>query len=516
MVDHKASIGKDVIESLTLGMYEDSRFIYREYIQNSADQIDEALETGLISSMEQAKIEIEIDKNGREVTISDNATGIPQESVLSILKNVAQSTKDRSKHKGFRGIGRLGGLGYCDTLVFETSAKGESVKSRLVWDAQKLKNIIHNREKKEEASHVIDLVTSYSTDRENSDTVYFKVHLIGVTSNDLLDKENILSYLQMVAPVPFNKGFVFKTPIHDKLESLDCVLDEYPIYVNNNRVFKAYTTTIYQGEEGNKSKIDEINDVEFFVLDSPKRGRLGIGWFGISNFEKQIPKINTARGLRIRKSNIQIGADNTLAKLFKEDRGTYYFFGEVHAIHPDLIPNSRRDYFLENDVLTEFEKLLRIKLQGDLHNLYYFASKVRSEKRKIEQLAELSNTIRDKEKKGWSSQEEQSKYVEKFELQKEKAEQAEAELDKIKSKIDEQETAKRKLFDRVAEGTKGLVDGASGVQPEARQIKYATDELSKLNKKDRKLVSSIFGIIDNVLPRELAENLKEKIKEEFR
>ena len=36
-------IGKDVIESLTLGMYEDCRFIYREYIQNSADQVDKAV-----------------------------------------------------------------------------------------------------------------------------------------------------------------------------------------------------------------------------------------------------------------------------------------------------------------------------------------------------------------------------------------------------------------------------------------------------------------------------------------
>ena len=40
----KTTIGKDVIESLTLGMYEDSRFIFREYIQNSADQIDKAVE----------------------------------------------------------------------------------------------------------------------------------------------------------------------------------------------------------------------------------------------------------------------------------------------------------------------------------------------------------------------------------------------------------------------------------------------------------------------------------------
>ena len=43
MSDNIAStpqIGKDVIESLTLGMYEDCRFIYREYIQNSADAIE--------------------------------------------------------------------------------------------------------------------------------------------------------------------------------------------------------------------------------------------------------------------------------------------------------------------------------------------------------------------------------------------------------------------------------------------------------------------------------------------
>ena len=33
----KIEIGKDVIESLTLGMYQDSRYVYREYIQNSAD-----------------------------------------------------------------------------------------------------------------------------------------------------------------------------------------------------------------------------------------------------------------------------------------------------------------------------------------------------------------------------------------------------------------------------------------------------------------------------------------------
>ena len=43
-------IGKDVIESLTLGMYEDCRFIYREYIQNAADAVDKAISLSLFLS----------------------------------------------------------------------------------------------------------------------------------------------------------------------------------------------------------------------------------------------------------------------------------------------------------------------------------------------------------------------------------------------------------------------------------------------------------------------------------
>ena len=53
-------IGKDVIESLTIGMYEDSRFIFREYIQNAADQIDKAIAEGLITK-DDAAIHIDID-----------------------------------------------------------------------------------------------------------------------------------------------------------------------------------------------------------------------------------------------------------------------------------------------------------------------------------------------------------------------------------------------------------------------------------------------------------------------
>jgi len=95
----ETKIGKDVIESLTLGMYEDSRFIYREYIQNSADQIDTAVKESLLQSLHDGKIEININHTAKTISIFDNATGIESNKVQPVLKNIAQSTKDEPKIK---------------------------------------------------------------------------------------------------------------------------------------------------------------------------------------------------------------------------------------------------------------------------------------------------------------------------------------------------------------------------------------------------------------------------------
>ena len=102
-------IGKDVIESLTMAMYEDSKFIYREYIQNAADQIDKAVNEGLLKNPKEGYISIRIDKRTKTISIEDNATGISYGQVEDVLKNIAQSTKQRGIDKGFTGIGRLGG-----------------------------------------------------------------------------------------------------------------------------------------------------------------------------------------------------------------------------------------------------------------------------------------------------------------------------------------------------------------------------------------------------------------------
>ena len=133
------TIGKNVLETLTTGMYDDARFIFREYIQNAADQIDLAVEENILEEKSKGRIIIEIDSINKNIIIEDNATGVSSTDILQFLGDVANSQKDRTQRKGFRGIGRLGGLGYCDKLIFETSFKGESVKTKMILDAKLLR-----------------------------------------------------------------------------------------------------------------------------------------------------------------------------------------------------------------------------------------------------------------------------------------------------------------------------------------------------------------------------------------
>lgn len=523
MAKIETKIGKDVIESLTLGMYEDARFIYREYVQNSADQIDLAIENGLLNAEKGGGIEIEINATDKRIAIFDNATGIQAGLVPSILKNIAKSTKDRTKNKGFRGIGRLGGLGYCDKLIFETSFAGEATKSRLIWDAQKLKAIINNRATKEDAAWVIDEVTELHIEDEKEDTHYFKVVLEGVTNDTLLDKEHIYEYLSMVAPVSFSKGFIFKDQIYQKAASLDYTIDEYAVFVNGDQVFKGYTSSIYDGEANNKRKIDEIHDIETFELRSSKDKLLVWGWYGVSSFTKMIPKVNIARNLRLRKGNIQIGLEDVLVKLFKEDRGTKYFFGELHVVDPNLIPNARRDYFLENSELKEFEQLAKLKFE-QLHKLYHFSSKVRSEQRKIDDFVAFSKEFEEKSvKTGFTDDKEKKEYQKKLEAKQAKAKSAERKLERTMERVQEVPTAQKKVFEKVVGDMVGeqqesiveqVVEHVTTVQ-ESNKTKYITDDIDKLNNKGKKIVTRVFSVIDRVLPKDLANILKEKIKEEL-
>lgn len=48
MTEDTVRVGKYTLESLTTGMYSDPKIVYREYIQNSVDSLENAVSLGLI------------------------------------------------------------------------------------------------------------------------------------------------------------------------------------------------------------------------------------------------------------------------------------------------------------------------------------------------------------------------------------------------------------------------------------------------------------------------------------
>ena len=510
---NKTIIGKDVIESLTIGMYDDSRFIYREYIQNAADQIDKARQQGLVT---EGEIHISIDADKKIISIEDDATGIEQKKVVEILKNIAQSTKQRGVDKGFRGIGRLGGLGYCNRLIFETSFKGEAVKSIMTWDATKLKSIINNRSQKEEASSVIDEVTILTTEKEKSELHYFKVTLTGVTNKDLLDKKEIMSYLSMVAPVPFSKSFIYAKKIYDELKNEEITIDEYKTFINTDPLYKGYNSYIYEGtDQTNRKKIGEVIDVLFFKDYDHENNKLFWGWYGITEKNQSLNQINYSRGFRLRKSNIQIGNEDTLTRFHRDRRFQFYFFGEVYGLHKDLIPNARRDNFSETNSYYEFENNLKSFFHTTIHKLCYTASEVNSAVKAINSYNDTIEQYKLKEEEGFVDNKEKKAFLETLDKKKDEAVKASSKLETIKSKNGETHSPINKILERASASTSFDIVSDFTPSTDTKPV-FRVDKLSKLNKEQRKFLSNIFATIRNVLPKETAELLIQKIEEEYK
>lgn len=541
-------IGKNAIENLTIGMYEDSKIIYREYIQNAADQIDLAINKNYFD--EKLEIDIQIDIVERKVIIMDNATGIPKERVASTLADVADSEKDRVSAKGFRGIGRLGGLAYCNKLRFVTSYQGEKEKTIMTWDAKELIRSINDKTVKDDASTLLDKIISYEYEVCEEEEHFFRVELLGIKeeNSELLNVEKVREYIGENAPVPYSSKLIYKNKIYDYMKNKSLPKNEYKIFVNGEDINKFYTVRLYDlvqsGNKTSKKKYDEIYDIKIEEFKNERGELLAWMWYGISSFVKRIPsKPNPMAGIRLRKSNIQIGDSNTLIPLFKEERGNYYFIGEVHAVHIDLIPNARRDYFNENKAKNELEAHLKLYFDENLKRMYRYANEAKSSYKKNIQLIEKEKNYENKNGKFVNDKEKEKMEhdIEEARLKNIKAQKDISKLeDKSKNnnvlkivlkhiKENYEEELRKKGLNK--ENNKKYIPKNKEVKvekkdkgnkknrvskPKKKKKTYLTDELSNLNSKERKLVSKIYGVINQNLPSKEGDALINKIQEELK
>lgn len=518
-----AFIGKNAIENLTTAMYEDLRIIYREYIQNSADSIDKAISQNVITA-EQARIDIEIDGKNRTVTVCDNGLGIKSAKFKKIMSSIADSEKDRGEEKGFRGIGRLGGISSCDELRFSCSAQGENIVSVCTWDAKEVREILVDANRNPSAADLVDMVTEYTQYTCAVDDHFFKVELIGVdeTSLDILDINSVKDYLRAVAPIPYAVGFMYKNKIAEFARKNGFVIDEYQIFVNGERLFKPYTSNLYEPKNNSKQTYDSIIDIAFEIFTDNSGKILAWMWYGISKFEKQIPDINPMRGIRLRKENIQIGNENTFSahNFYDETRGCLYFVGEVFAVNPDLIPNARRDYFNLNTTCREFERQLRPLFHDRFKKIYHYANDFKKALQKQIDLEVSQTEYNEKLAKGaFLDAEDKKKAATVIEDKKRAAEKAARFLEtRISKEKDDDVLSKVYTALRTDYTVPDEKKPSKDEKPQPAENKnkqYLSQSLSKYNKKEQKLISRIYSILNAILPKDMATMVINKIQEEL-
>ena len=344
-------VGKHVLESLSLGMYSNPFDIFREYIQNSTDAIDNAYMEGILSEG-QGKISIDIKNNSGTISIRDNGMGVAVDVAVKKLTDIGNSDKDYEENRGFRGIGRLGGLGYADTVYFKTSAFGENKRTVINWDCVKLRQLLSpSNTEQEDIIGVIREVMSYHYEDEEPDTHFFEVTLDGIREpfRSLYTNDSIDAYLSMVAPVDFDgQKFPLGSSIKEHFVQAGYVIPTYSIChtQRNKPIYKPYSRSLSTGMQHRTHTNDYVKNIEFVSADSVDGRPLYIGWLAVTDFSGQI-RDEMLQGIRLRKGNILIGNGETFARFFPSEGAVAnkMFAGEIHILHPDIIPNSKRDDF---------------------------------------------------------------------------------------------------------------------------------------------------------------------------
>jgi molecular chaperone HtpG len=338
-------IGKDILELLSSSMYVDPMTIFREYAQNAADSIDQARADGQLAT-DAGKVTISLDIPGRHVKIRDNGTGIPNADFAKRLTAFGASKKRGRGARGFRGVGRLAGIGYCQELIFRSRVVGETKVSELRWDCKKLKAILRSSEEhhdlRDAVSQVVELRRIPATDFPER---FFEVELRSIIrhrNDQLLSAAAINTYLAQVAPVPFHPDFPFKEQIlkhvssHIRLGDLRVEIGD-----GGEQVYRPHGQSIEIGV----GVLDTFTDVELLNIEGIDGKTACVGWVLHHGYTGALPSSCNVRGLRARCGNIQVGDDRMFEELFPETRFNAWSVGELHIVDPRIVPNGRRDHF---------------------------------------------------------------------------------------------------------------------------------------------------------------------------
>lgn len=348
--EHDVFVGKDVLELLSSSMYVNPLSIFREYVQNATDAIDDAIAAGLLPSIEAGRVEINLDHIDRRVVIRDNGIGLSNADFPVRMLSFGASAKRGTDARGFRGVGRLSALGYVQQLVFRSRAHGDTKVLEASWDGRVVKRLLAAPDGDSDLRSIVrEAVTLKRLDPGEYPTHFFEVELIKprrIANDRLLNEVEIDAFIGQVCPCPFSPEFGFGEEIALLLEPHGRAGKSYNIHINDadDPVYRPYRNAVSYSDK----KSAALRSLKSFEIESIDGETAAVGWLIHHDYQGAIPVAQGVRGLRARVGNIQIGHDRLFLEVFPEDRFCSWTIGEVHVLDGRVVPNGRRDEFESN------------------------------------------------------------------------------------------------------------------------------------------------------------------------
>jgi hypothetical protein len=345
--DQPLLVGKDILELLSTSMYVDPMSMYREYVQNSADAIDLAQAAGILHAP--GRVEIRIDQASRTVFIRDNGSGLGKDQFVHHLTAIGGSKKRGTTARGFRGVGRLAGLAFCQELIFRSRQEGENTVHEFRWDSREVRSLLRSSETSSDLREIVaKTIQTREVPARNWPPRFFEVELRGVVrhrDDRLLNEEQVASYLSQVAPIPFSSQFRFADQIRSFLEThgVRPSTIELELY-GRGLIYRAHANSLTMGKSG------QTHFHELTTIFTPGRDGCvaAATWILHHDYRGALPSQSQVEGWRFRCGDIQIGDNTLLQALFPEPRFNAWCVAETHVLDPRIVPNGRRDHFEQN------------------------------------------------------------------------------------------------------------------------------------------------------------------------
>lgn len=340
-------VGKDVLELISSSMYVNPLAIYREYIQNATDAIDDTVAQKLLPSVEEGKIEINLDHIDRRVVIRDNGLGLSNTDFPTRMLSFGASKKRGTDARGFRGVGRLSALGYVQQLIFRSRAKGDAKIIEARWDGRAVKRLLAATDDDTDLQSIVrEAVSLEQLDPEDYPAHFFEVELVKprrIANDRLLNEVEIENFIGQVCPCPFSPEFSYCKEVAKLLEGHGRAGRMYRIHINGSQapVYRPHRDKVAFSD----SKKSVFRSLKSFEIEGIDGETAAVGWLIHHDYQGAIPVSQGVRGLCARVGNIQIGHDRLFADIFPEDRFCSWSVGEVHILDDRVVPNGRRDEF---------------------------------------------------------------------------------------------------------------------------------------------------------------------------